>query len=495
MFEIASELEKKNLPFALVTIIRTNNIVPRKSSRMIVLPNGECYGTVGGGDAERIAKKKALEALEKKENVSFKIMLPKGEVEMICDVVKCARKLYIVGYGHVGKAIGELLYKAGYSIHIFDREKKECDYAAEINYGSSWKQIFENTVIDKDCAVVVTCHDKEELLSCVDFSKAFYVGLLSSRAGSMKFSSSYYAPMGLDIKAENPEEIAISVAAEILKVERHGSGLSISRDIRKSILVRGCGDLATAVMIRLHNAGYNVIGVDIEKPTQIRRNVSFAEAIYDSYQVVSGVKALKIDNLEKRFDLWKEGIIPIFVDEKLEQLEDIAPTVIVDAIIAKKNLGTRIDMAPLVIALGPGFEAGVDAHVVIETQRGHSLGMIIKKGKALENTGIPGLIMGYGKERVIRSPESGAFTGLKTFGDIVKKGDVIAKVNDTPILATIDGMVRGMLRSGLDVTPGFKVADIDPRGEGVKYNEPSDKARAIAGGVLEAVDSFFRVNS
>ena len=109
MFEIASELEKKNLPFALVTIIRTNNIVPRKSSRMIVLPNGESYGTVGGGDAERIAKKKALEALEKKENVSFKIMLPKGEVEMICDVDKRARKLYIVGYGHVGKAIGELL--------------------------------------------------------------------------------------------------------------------------------------------------------------------------------------------------------------------------------------------------------------------------------------------------------------------------------------------------------------------------------------------------
>ena len=181
----------------------------------------------------------------------------------------------------------------------------------------------------------------------------------------------------------------------------------------------------------------------------------------------------------------------MIADEKLEFLSELSPAVVIDAIIAKRNLGTRIDMAPLVIALGPGFTAGKDCHAVIETMRGHSLGAIIMDGSAQANTGIPGLIMGYGKERVVRSPSSGCFRGVKTFGDIVKKGDVIAFVGDVPVEATIDGMVRGMLRSGLEVTPGFKIADIDPRGEGVKYDEPSDKARSIAGSVLECVDAFF----
>ena len=491
MFEVAYEMEKKNLSFAQVTIVKTRGIVPRKSGRMIVLPDGSSYGTVGGGDAERYAIRKALEAFKTKENRYITFILPKGEVEMVVDLIKKPRKLYIIGYGHVGKAIGKLMYDCGYSIYIFDREEKSCDYAADIKAGYSWDIIFKDVSVTSDCAVVITTHEKEDILKNLDVSKAFYVGLLSSKSSAIKYSKSFFAPMGLDIGAEDPNEIAISVAAEILKTEKNKSGQSISRNIRKSILVRGCGDLATAVMIRLHNAGYNVIGVDLEKPTQIRRNVSFAEAIYEGKMSVMGVTAKKIDNIEERFDLWKEGIIPIVVDENLEYLSQINPAVVVDAIIAKKNLGTSIDMAPLVIALGPGFEANVDCDIVIETNRGHSLGQIIKEGKAMENTGIPGLIMGYGKERVLRSPCSGVFKGIKTFGDIVKKGDVIAYVGQTPICATIDGMIRGMLRSGLDVTPGFKVADIDPRGEGIKYNEPSDKARSIAGGVLEVVDSFF----
>lgn len=491
MFEIASKLESLNLSFALVTIVKTKGIVPRKSGRMVVLPDGSSYGTVGGGDLERNAIKETQLAFKAKENRYISHKLPKGEVEMVIDLVKMNRKLYIIGYGHVGKAIGKLMYDCGYSIHILDRDEKECPYAATIKNANSWDKLLEGVELDEDCAVVITTHEKEEILKHLDLSKAFYVGFLSSRAGAIKYEPNYFVPMGLDIGAENPEEIAISVAAEILKTENKKSGASISRDIRKCILVRGCGDLATAVMIRLHNAGYNVLGVDLEKPTQIRRNVSFAEAIYEGEMSVMGVKAKKINNVEERFDLWKDSIIPILVDEKLENLNEIKPAVIIDAIIAKRNLGTKLDMAPLVIALGPGFEAGVDCHIVIETNRGHSLGQIIKKGRAQENTGIPGLIMGYGKERVLRSPCKGVFKGVKTFGDIVKKGDVIAYVDDTPILATIDGMVRGMLRSNLEVTEGFKVADIDPRGEGIKYNEPSDKARAIAGGVLEAVDSFF----
>lgn len=495
MFEIVAELEKKNLSFLIVTIVKTRGIVPRKSGRMIVLPDGTTYGTVGGGDGERVAIKEALLAFKAGVNRNITVKLPKGEVEMVVDLVKKSRKLYIIGYGHVGKAIGKLMYDCGYSIYIFDKEEKSCDYAAQIFVSSSWEKLFENVSVTKDCAVIITTHEKEDILKHLDVSKAFYVGLLSSRAGGIKYDKSFFVPMGLDIGAEDPNEIAISVAAEIIKTEKKKSGLSISKEIRKSILVRGCGDLATAVMIRLHNAGYNVIGVDLEKPTQIRRNVSFAEAIYEGEMCVMGVRAKKINNIEERFDLWKENIIPILVDERLNNLNYINPSVVVDAIIAKKNLGTTIDMAPLVIALGPGFEAKKDCDIVIETNRGHSLGQIIKEGKAMDNTGVPGLIMGFGKERVLRSPCSGIFKGVKTFGDIVKKGDIIAYVDESPIYATIDGMVRGMLRSNLEVTEGFKVADIDPRGEGIKYNEPSDKARAIAGGVLEAVDAFFNNSS
>ena len=163
----------------------------------------------------------------------------------------------------------------------------------------------------------------------------------------------------------------------------------------------------------------------------------------------------------------------------------------IDAVIAKKNLGTRIDMAPLTIALGPGFEAGRDVDVVIETKRGHNLGKIITGGYAEANTGVPGIIGGYGKERVIRSSASGVFKGVKTFGDIVEAGDVIAYVGDAPQHTLISGMVRGMLHDGLEVCEGFKIADVDPRGSGVDYTSVSDKARCIAGSVLEVVDSYF----
>ncbi|MGN0907545.1 MAG: selenium-dependent molybdenum cofactor biosynthesis protein YqeB [Bullifex sp.] len=491
MFDRLHEAEKVNRAAVLVTITQTKGSVPRKTGRMAVFADGTAEGTVGGGICERRATEEALISLKENRNRAFTVPLPKGECTMITDVVIPERKLFVMGFGHVGEAIARLMHSCGYAVYVFDRSEVKCDYALEVHHAPSWSEVLRGLKADSHTAVIVTVHDKSEILASADFSDAFYVGLLSSRAGSSVTGPNCYSPMGLDIGAETPEEIAVSVAAEIMKAEKGKSGRSISRDIRRCVLVRGSGDLATAVMIRLHNAGYNVIGAELENPTQIRRNVSFAEAMYEGVHSVSGVTAKKIHSPEERFDLWKEGIIPVIADEKLEHLGEMAPQVVVDAIIAKRNLGTRIDMAPLVIALGPGFTAGVDCHRVIETMRGHSLGAIIKEGRAAENTGIPGIIMGYGKERVVRSPADGVFNGVKTFGDIVKKGETIAYVDDVKVEATIDGMVRGMLRSGLKVTPGFKIADIDPRGEGVKYDEPSDKARAIAGSVLECVDAFF----
>ena len=187
-------------------------------------------------------------------------------------------------------------------------------------------------------------------------------------------------------------------------------------------------------------------------------------------------------------------LVPVMVDPSLSILDILHPRVLVDATIAKRNLGTRMDMAPLVIALGPGFTAGVDCHAVIETKRGHTLGRVIYHGTAIPNSGVPGNIAGYAEERVIHSPSAGIFRGVKAIGDIVRKGDVIAYAGDVPVHATIDGKLRGLLHDGLEVPEGFKIADIDPRGEKADHTTISDKARAIAGGVLEAADRFVRLN-
>ena len=258
---------------------------------------------------------------------------------------------------------------------------------------------------------------------------------------------------------------------------------------RKLIIVRGAGDLATGAIVRLHNAGYKVAALEIREPTVIRRTVAFAEAVYEGTCEVEGVKAERavIDDVPS---VLERGSVPVIIDPDLSILSSYRPAILVDAIIAKRNLGTDRSLAPFTIALGPGFEAGVDVDAVVETKRGHYLGRVIYSGSAIANTGIPGMIGGYAAERVIHSPVHGIFTGLRRIGDIVRKGEVIAEVSSVPVTATIDGMLRGLLHSGLEVPSGFKIADIDPRGNEADYLTISDKARAIGGGVLEAADHF-----
>ena len=180
--------------------------------------------------------------------------------------------------------------------------------------------------------------------------------------------------------------------------------------------------------------------------------------------------------------------MPVVEDPDGLWIDKLKPQIVVDAILAKKNMGTYKDMAPLVIGLGPGFTAGDDVHVVVETMRGHQLGRIITKGMAIPNTGIPGVIAGVGKERVIHSPAAGKMRNVAQITDIVKKGDIIAYIDDTPVYASLDGVLRGLLRDGFDIPKGFKIADIDPRiSEQGNCFTISDKARTIAGGVLQAV--------
>lgn len=303
--------------------------------------------------------------------------------------------------------------------------------------------------------------------------------------------------------------------------------------IKKNLLIicRGAGDLATGIIHRLHLAGHRVIALETDYPAAIRRQVSFCEAVYDGSAAVEGVTARLVPALadaetdtetysgindtpaahivSEKWDssaieaVLEDGEVPLLIDPKGESIALLKPDVVVDAIIAKKNLGTTINMAPLVIGVGPGFTAGQDVHLVIESMRGHNLARIITDGMAQPNTGVPGNIAGFTSERVIHAPAAGYIHDVRKIGDIVQKGDEIARIYPdkesydnalseyVTVNATITGIIRGLIREGYYFREGFKIADIDPReSELSNCFTISDKARSIAGSVLEAVSAF-----
>jgi xanthine dehydrogenase accessory factor len=251
--------------------------------------------------------------------------------------------------------------------------------------------------------------------------------------------------------------------------------------------LRGGGDLASGVAWRLYQCGFKVFITEIAKPMAVRRKVAFCEAVYDGRAEVEGVEAVLIPKAEDVYSIWEQSKIPLLVDPQCDAKTIIEPHVIVDAILAKKNLGTTIHDAPLVIALGPGFEAGKDAHFVVETNRGHNLGRLMPSGTAEPNTGIPGSVEGITTERVLRAPVDGKWKNILDIGDEVKKGDVVGSVNGVALEAQIDGVIRGLIRSGIDVRKGLKLGDIDPRGKKEFCYTISEKSRALGGTVLEAI--------
>ena len=270
------------------------------------------------------------------------------------------------------------------------------------------------------------------------------------------------------------------------------------------IVVRGAGDLATGTIHRLKKAGFRLLVLEAEHPAAIRRQVALSEAVYAGSARVEDVEAVRMDVdlaekknrkelLEQEMErIWKKDGVPMLVDPAGLSIAALRPAVVVDASLAKKNLGTTKEMAPLVIALGPGFTAGEDVDVVIETKRGHNLGRVIRSGSAVPNTGIPGIIGGYGKERVMHAQAEGILRNAASIGDIVEARAVIAEIeteNGTvPVEASLSGLLRGLIRDGYPVTKGFKIADIDPRKEELQNCFTiSDKARCIAGSVLEVI--------
>lgn len=259
-------------------------------------------------------------------------------------------------------------------------------------------------------------------------------------------------------------------------------------NIPNLVFIRGAGDIASGIGARLFRAGFRVVMSEISKPSSIRREVCFSEAIYDGEKKIAEICAKKANSFDEVKKILETDKIPLVVDEKNDFYATLKPQIVVDSILAKKNLGTKKDMADIVLGVGPGFYAGVDCHGVIETNRGHNLGRVIYEGSAQENTGIPGIIAGVAKERVLYSPNGGILKNVLKIGDMVKKGDLIAYVGKGEVRATIDGVLRGLLRDGYEVDSHFKIADIDPRANEQKNCFLiSDKARSVGGGVLEAI--------
>jgi xanthine dehydrogenase accessory factor len=261
------------------------------------------------------------------------------------------------------------------------------------------------------------------------------------------------------------------------------------------VAVKGAGDLATGVIHRLSRAGFAVIATELPEPTVVRRTVAFAEAVTRGEMTVEDVSARLATSLQDIQATLASELVPIVVDPDGTLLRQMHPSVLIEATLSKYNSGVTMDDAPIVIALGPGYEAGKDVHAVIETNRGHNLGRVYLRGCAESNTGVPGAIGGYTIERLLRAPCAGALYGVRQIGDLVQAGETVAVVrtneisdNETaPVVATISGILRGLMRDGLHVSSGMKVGDIDPRAAREHCFTISDKSRAIAGGVLEAI--------
>lgn len=258
------------------------------------------------------------------------------------------------------------------------------------------------------------------------------------------------------------------------------------------VLIKGAGDLASGVALRLHRAGFPVVMTEIARPTAVRRTVAFCQCVYDGVAQVEGVTARLAKGEKEATGMLERGEIPVLIDPVCKARTELRPTFFVDAVLAKINTGTKITDAPVVLALGPGFTAGVDCHGVIETKRGHDLGRLITEGSAIPNTGVPGDIGGYTTQRIIRAPADGIFEPLAEIGQRVEEGQPVARAGGEVVTAQLTGIVRGMLQEGLHVVRGMKAGDIDPRCEVRHCFTVSDKARAVGGGVLEGMLYFGR---
>lgn len=520
IFSEAARLEEQNRPFAMAQIVDSRGSTPRHSAQMLIRDDGTIMGTIGGGMVERKVIDEALEALREKRSRMFHGRMARngsdavgsdcgGAMSVFISVHGLRPRLALIGGGHVNRAVAQSAALLGFEIAVADIYLESLNPAlfppsAQLLHAETFSAAVEKLAIRPDDFVLIATNNKDrEALDRLIEQPVAWLGLLASRRKVQVFLrqlrengvaeehiARLHAPVGYNIGAETPHEIAISVLAEILQVKNKAPGglmMATHPAQHLRVAIRGAGDIATGVALRLWHAGFKVFMLEVEKPTVIRRTVALAQAVFDGAMTVEGVVARRVASVPEAIRVAQSGAIPVLVDPLCESLPELKPACVVDAILAKENFGTHCDMAPAVIALGPGFCAGKDCHAVIETNRGHWLGRVIYHGTAQENTGIPGNVQGHTSRRVIRAPCAGVMYSRVRLGDLVNEGEVIATIGESEILAPLSGMVRGLLNDGLVVDSGFKIGDIDPRGANADFTSVSDKARAIGGGVLEAL--------
>ena len=540
LFSTAADLEKQNRKFAFISITASEGSVPREKANMILLPDGSTVGTVGGGPAERLVCAEGLKCLESGESRTVKYRLDSGSspdsIAMVCggsmdffiEVFLPRPSLFLAGGGHVNSAVASLAEILDYPYVVADNrpgfpaEELYTGAMERINAESSdvyIKEAVKKGLIRSETALIIATHNHDDTaLEAALKTDSRYIGMLGSKRKTSLFLNKMrergfkdddlarvHAPVGLDLGAETPAEIALCIMAEIMAKRNGTSSASLSINSSSQtkqqvklqtgqeaplIMIRGAGDIATGVITRLHNSGFRVAALEAEQPTVIRRTVAFAEAVTAGSAVVEGLEALCCHTEDEIQSAFAAGKIPVIPDPEGLWIDKLSPLAVVDAIIAKKNLGTNRNMAPVVIGLGPGFTAGKDVHAVVETNRGHSLGQLILNGTAMADTGVPGIIAGYGKERVIHAPAAGKVEVCRDIGSLVAKGEVLARIEGTEVLSPLEGVVRGMIAHGTVVPGGMKMGDVDPRGDASYCHQVSDKARSVGGGVLEAILSF-----
>lgn len=529
LFTIAAELERQNVPFALANIIETRGIAPRHSAQMLIRIDGSITGTIGGGMLERYVIEQAVEAIAAGAGriVTGSMTSPGPQtlehndgsaVRVLISVFGQRNHLVLVGAGHVNRAIARIAHTLGFTLTVIDTYAQSLDASnfpthANLIQTNDLLKGLEQLVIDRNSYVVVATNreDRTAVHQLAGYDMR-YLGILAGRTRTQKLFEyllsqgvaqaridAIHAPVGLDVGAETPEEIAVSVLAEILAVKNDASGQRLRRSGQstrnKLVLIRGAGDMATGVAARLFNSGFHVIMTESAQPTTIRHSVAFSQAVFNGSTRVEDITARLAHSYDDALKIAEHGEVAILVDPGCECLATLQPHYVVDAILAKRNCGTRPNMAPVTIALGPGFSAPEDCHAVIETNRGHYLGNIIYHGAAQANTGIPGTIAGYSRQRVIHAEFDGIMHNEVKLGDLVEQGEIVAYINDVPVLSPLTGMVRGLLNDGLPVHTGMKIGDVDPRGAEADYTTISDKARAVAGAVLEAMLYLDRSNA
>lgn len=518
-------------PFALCTVTETKGSTPRHSAKMIVFEDRSIEYTLGGGPAEYHTIEEAVKLIPKGGSHNLKWILDKeqvGGLPMTCggsmtihiEVYEQRPQLILLGAGHVNRAIIRMAQGLGYQIIVIDDRPVAFsedlqDKVERIFCASTMREAIEMArphLLSKSFYVIATKDNDEAALEALGEQEASYIGLIGSRrkVGLIRENlisrgmdpallNRVEMPVGLDLGGETPEEIALSVLAQVQIKRYNATGKPMKKMAapKPIILIRGGGDLATGIACRLFKAGHPVICTEITKPTAIRHSVSFSRAVYEQETEVEQVKAIHCESLDAVSSCLANGNIPVYTGDEQCLMAQFKPEIFIEATIRKVASDIHLSMAPLVIGVGPGFIAVEHVHCVVETMRGHDLGTVIRSGSAVANTGVPGEIGGYTTERVIKSPAAGLFIPHREIGDYVTKGECLGLVRaeaDVEVLASIDGILRGILWENIEVTKGFKIADIDPRAKKSHCFTISDKARAIGGGVLEAVEHYLNTN-